>query len=293
MSRAVDQAAPDSAAHVPADSEVGDGEADGAATPPVNEPASKLLVGAPALPDWVPAQLAPAFDLRAPDLYLNRELTWLQFNYRVLHEAEDPRTLLLERVKFLAIAASNMDEFVMKRVGGLKQQIGAGLQKMTVDGRTPEQQLSEIRSVVGEFLCQQRKVYLELIAHLRDSGIEVLRFEELASAEKAGVREHYCQNVFPLVTPLAMDPSHPFPFLSNLSLNLLVTLRFPDEPELTMARIKVPVGSGVGRFIKVGDTGRRYESLSGRHVPWNACRVGGSFSGDPQRQYGTGRRTGG
>ncbi len=217
---------------------------------------SKLSGDRPVLPDWTSAQPAAAFDLRAPELYLNRELTWLKFNYRVLHEAADPRTPLLERVKFLAIAANNMDEFVMKRVGGIKQQIGAGLQKLTVDGRTPSQQLSEIRIVISEFLRQQRQVYLDLLACLRERGVEILRFEELAGPEKSAIREHYCQNVFPLLTPLAMDPAHPFPFLSNLSLNLLLTLRFSEEPELTMARVKVPVGSDVGRFVKVGDSNR-------------------------------------
>jgi polyphosphate kinase len=261
-SRSADQAA-SGATHVSVAPDAGDSVAQGPIAMPVNETAmpvketmSKLLDSKPTLPDWTSAQPAPAFDLRAPELYLNRELTWLQFNYRVLHEAGDPRIPLLERVKFLAIAANNMDEFVMKRVGGLKQQIGAGLHKLTVDGRSPLQQLNEIRVVIGEFLHRQRQVYLELVACLRDCRIEILRFEELAPAEKAGVREHYCQNVFPLVTPLAMDPAHPFPFLSNLSLNLLVTLRFSEEPELTMARIKVPVGSGVGRFVKVAGSNR-------------------------------------
>jgi polyphosphate kinase len=262
MSRAADAASSDRMAAGSAERELATSEGNGpkahhATATPLNEAtAHKVLVGRPALPDWTSAQPVPAFDLRAPELYLNRELTWLQFNYRVLHEAGDHRTPLLERVKFLAIAANNMDEFVMKRVGGLKQQIGAGLQKLTVDGRTPLQQIGEIRTVVSDFLRQQRQVYLELVAHLRDCGIEILRFEELDRAEKAVAREHYCQNVFPLVTPLAMDPAHPFPFLSNLSLNLLVTLRFSEEPELTMARIKVPVGPGVGRFVKVGDSTR-------------------------------------
>jgi polyphosphate kinase len=236
--------------------ESGDVKSKGAAGTPSDKATDRLFVGNPALPEWSSPQPAPAFDLSTAELYLNRELTWLQFNYRVLHEAEDHRTPLLERVKFLAIAASNIDEFVMKRVGGLKQQIGAGLQKLTIDGRTPLQQLSEIRAVVSDFLRQQRHVYLELVAHLREHGIEILRFQELAPAEKAAVREHYYQNVFPLVTPLAMDPAHPFPFLSNLSLNLLVTLRFAGEPELTMARIKVPVGPGVARFVKVADSNR-------------------------------------
>ena len=190
--------------------------------------------------------------LRAPELYLNRELTWLQFNFRVLNEARDRRAPLLERVKFLAIAAGNMDEFFMKRIGGLKQQIGAGVQKLTVDGRTPRQQLEECRIVMAEFGRQQREVYVELMADLRRQKIRIVPFAKLPIEDQSRIREFYHENIFPLVTPLAMDPAHPFPFISNLSLNLLVTLRFPSERQLTMARVKVPVGGGVPRLLKVG-----------------------------------------
>lgn len=193
-----------------------------------------------------------AIPLRTPELYLNRELTWLQFNFRVLNEARDRRTPLLERVKFLAIAASNMDEFFMKRVGGLKQQIGAGVHKLTIDGRSPSQQLDECRIVMAEFRRQQREVFLDLNRDLRRHKIHVVAFTELPEDAQDAIRTHYRENIFPLVTPLAMDPAHPFPFISNLSLNLLVTLRFPNERQLTMARVKVPVGSGVPRCLRVG-----------------------------------------
>ncbi len=193
------------------------------------------------------------FDLRAPELYLNRELTWFQFNCRVLNEARDRRTPLLERVKFLAIASSNTDEFFMKRIGGLKQQIGAGVHKLTVDGRTPSQQLAECQAVIRDFQRQKREVYLDLVAELRRHDIVIRRFSQLSGEEQNKVRAYYDENIFPLITPLAMDPAHPFPFISNLSLNLLVTLHYPDELELTMARIKVPVGASVPRFLRVGD----------------------------------------
>jgi polyphosphate kinase len=190
-------------------------------------------------------------NLRSAELYLNRELTWLQFNFRVLNEARDRRTPLLERVKFLAIAAGNMDEFFMKRIGGLKQQIGAGVQKLTVDGRSPGQQLDECRLVMTEFRRQQREVFIDLVNDLRRNDIRIARFSRLTTEQQAAIRAYYRDNIFPLVTPLAMDPAHPFPFISNLSLNLLVTLRFPKEAELTMARIKVPVGGGVPRLLRV------------------------------------------
>lgn len=206
------------------------------------------------LGDITAARTSNGFDLRAPVLYLSRELTWLQFNLRVLHEARDRRNPPLKRTKFLAIAASNVDEFFMKRIGGLKQQIGAGLVRKTVDGRTPIEQLEDCRAFLNEFRRQQREVFLDVTNDLRRHGIAICGFSELAAEQREMVRDYYHENIYPLVTPLAMDPAHPFPFMSNLSLNLLVTLRFPDEKHVTMARIKVPVGSGVPRFVRVGET---------------------------------------
>ena len=200
----------------------------------------------------LPTKGGASAPLRNPELYLNRELTWLQFNFRVLNEARDRRNPLLERVKFLAIAAGNMDEFFMKRIGGLKQQIGAGVHKLSIDGRTPGQQLDECRIVMAEFRRQQREIFQALIGDLRRQKITISPFAELPEQQQAEIRAYYHENIFPLVTPLAMDPAHPFPFISNLSLNLLVTLRFPHERQLTMARVKVPVGSGVPRLLRVG-----------------------------------------
>ncbi|AJY69553.1 polyphosphate kinase [Geobacter sulfurreducens] len=194
--------------------------------------------------------------LASPELYLNRELTWLEFNRRVLHEAEDTRTPLLERVKFTAIVSSNLDEFFMKRIGGLKQQVGAGLQHPTVDGRTPRQQIAECYAVVRDLAERKRRVFGELLGLLRDGGIRILGYSELSEKERKGLRQHYQRNIYPLVTPQSIDPAHPFPFISNLSLNLLVTLRYPRERETSLARVKVPVGAGIPRFIRVGDDDR-------------------------------------
>lgn len=193
-----------------------------------------------------------AADLTAPGLYLNRELTWLEFNRRVLHEAEDERTPLLERVKFTAIVSSNLDEFFMKRIGGLKQQVGAGIQNLTVDGRTPRQQIDECYAVVRELGERKRQVFGELLALLRSAGIRILGYSEISARERKELRDYYIRNIFPLVTPQSIDPAHPFPFISNLSLNLLVTLRYPRERETSLARVKVPVGTGIPRFLRVG-----------------------------------------
>ncbi len=200
------------------------------------------------------------FDLDSPELYLNRELTWLAFTRRVLNEARDPRVPLLERVKFLSIVGSNLDEFSMKRIGGLKQQVGAGVHELTVDGRTPQEQIAECNGYVCSLCDEMRETYNDLLEQLRDNDILITPYRDLSETEQAEVREHYRKNIFPLVTPLAMDPSHPFPFISNLSLNLLVALRAGEGERELLARVKVPVGAGVPRFIRVG-RGHRYVSL--------------------------------
>ena len=201
-------------------------------------------------PDPKPALIR---NLRSPEWYLNRELTWLSFNTRVLHEAQDKRVPLLERVKFLAIVSSNMDEFFMKRIGGLKHQVGAGVHDLTVDGRTPLEQIVECVEAVRNLQKQSRKVFLSLIEELRKHDVVVDAYDRLSADQREKIRAHYQKNVLPLVTPLAMDPAHPFPFISNLSLNLLVTLHHFDEAEAIMARVKVPVGSGVPRLLRVGE----------------------------------------
>jgi polyphosphate kinase len=192
------------------------------------------------------------FDLSDSGWYLNRELTWLEFNRRVLHEAEDKRTPLLERLKFIAIVSANLDEFFMKRIGGLKQQIGAGMRELTLDGRTPHQQVAECHVVIRDINARKRQAFQEVTTLLEHKGIVIERYASLTSKEKKQLREHYYTNIFPLLTPQSIDPAHPFPFISNLSLNLLVTLRYPRAREVSLARVKVPVGLGTPRFIRVG-----------------------------------------
>ena len=213
---------------------------------------------APSAPeaDGAAAAQTPHYDLNTPELYLNRELTWLEFNRRVLHEVQDSRNPLLERVKFLAITASNLDEFFMKRIGGLKQQVAAGLHERTVDGRTPQQQIEECIASTAEFERVQRAVLRELLELLAQQNIQVHTYDQLTAPERAGLREYYLKNVFPLVTPQAFDSAHPFPFVSNLSLNLLVTLHYPGDLEPQLARVKVPVGTGIARLVRVGDVHR-------------------------------------
>ncbi len=194
------------------------------------------------------------FDIDSPEWYLNRELTWLAFNRRVLNEAEDERTPLLERVKFLAIVSGNLDEFFMKRIGGLKQQVGAGIKETSVDGRTPEQQIAECYAEVQDIEARQCAVWDTLQPLLAEQDIYVKSYADLSSKQQKELREHYITNIFPLVTPQSISPAHPFPFVSNLSLNLLVGVRYPESQQITLTRIKVPLGSGVPRFLTLSDS---------------------------------------
>jgi len=196
------------------------------------------------------------YDPTSFECYLNRELTWLEFIWRVLHEAQDPRNPLLERIKFLAIVGSNLDEFFMKRIGGLKEQVGAGVQDLTDDGRTPQEQINECYDVVRNIETETDLLLPQLLKQLEEYDIRVLSYDTLDEDDKKTVRGFFIQNIFPLVTPQAMDPAHPFPFISNRSLNLLVTLNYPDDEESLLARVKVPVGSGIPRYLKIGDSTR-------------------------------------
>jgi polyphosphate kinase len=189
----------------------------------------------------ISAPTAPTLDLRDRSLYNNRELSWLEFNRRVLHEALDPRTPLLERLKFLAIFSSNLDEFYQVRVAGLKRQASAGIVERTADGMTPEAQLHAISMTVRDLVRQHRQsLHEELLPQLAQHGF-VLHptMADLPREELERLDAYFHSNVFPVLTPLAVDPGHPFPYISNLSLSLAVVLRGADGEE-RFARVKVP-----------------------------------------------------
>jgi len=230
-------------------------QGDNPATKETPCPRPRKSVKVPLRPAAAPVSLSPD-DLAAPALYLNRELTWLEFNKRVLHEATDERTPLLERIKFVAIVSSNLDEFFMKRIGGLKQQHLAGIRSLTVDGRTPRQQIDECYEKVRTLEKAKQDVLPLILGMLRENGIILHGYEELTAAEKKQLRQYYLRNIFPLITPQSIDPAHPFPFISNLSLNLLVTLRYPREKDVALARVRVPVGAGIPRLIRIGSKDR-------------------------------------
>ncbi|HEX3529121.1 MAG TPA: polyphosphate kinase 1 [Thermoanaerobaculia bacterium] len=174
-------------------------------------------------------------------LFLNREISWLEFNRRVLREAEDAANPLLERLKFIAIFDNNLDEFFMKRVGGLKQQVASNIRELPLDGNTPRQQLAAIDAVVRPMLALQRRLLNEeILPALRQHGLEIVRWADLRAAERRHCVEVFDKQLFPTLTPLAVDPAHPFPFISNLSLSLAISVRVPGEEELRFARVKAP-----------------------------------------------------
>jgi polyphosphate kinase len=175
-----------------------------------------------------------------PELYFNRELSWLDFNARVLREAVDERVPLLERVKFLAIFSSNLDEFFMVRVAGLKRQLAAGVTTPSPDGLTPQQQIEAIGRRTAALAESQQAALADLLDLLGAQDVRLVDIESLTASEFSALDEYFEREVFPVLTPLALDPGHPFPYISNLSISLFVRLRDPQHKTEHLARVKVP-----------------------------------------------------
>ena len=195
-------------------------------------------------------------DLTDPKLYLSRELSELAFQQRVLQQTLDEGNPLLERVRFLSIVTRNLDEFVMKRIGGLKQQIEAGVTEETVDGRTPREQWEAVHARLRPLLEQQADCYREQIRPaLAEAGIDIVAYEGLRDRDQETLDEHFERSIKPTLTPLSFDPAHPFPFISNRSLSLAVLTGQPNVEGKTFTRIKIPPNRP--RLIEVGD-GSRY-----------------------------------
>ncbi len=194
----------------------------------------------------------PDIDLHDPKLYLNRELSWLEFNGRVLEEAEDQSQPLLERAKFLAIFFSNLDEFFMVRISGLREQVTSGVIESAPDGMAPSDQLSVVRE---KLLGQLRRVTKcwekDLFDKLHDANIRLFTYDQLSPSQRETLRQYFSQEIFPALTPLAFDPSHPFPHISNLTLNLAVVAHDPERGEC-FARVKVP--NNFSRLIRIPQT---------------------------------------
>ena len=192
--------------------------------------------------------------------YFSREISWLAFNARVLALADDPDVPLLERARYLSIFTTNLDEFFQVRVSGLADRVAAELTERTLDGHTPAEQLHEVRRIASELCQEQQRLFLERVKPaLEAEGIHLLTTDRISPEERAYLREHFEQRVFPVLTPLAVDPGHPFPFISDLSLNLAVLMRDPVDSERRFARIKVP--ATLDRWVPTGEGSSRFVAL--------------------------------
>ncbi len=229
------------------------------------------------LADWMPdvgsspvpaPSEVPVFDPNDTP-YLNRELSWLSFDARVLQLARDAHRPLLERLRFLAIFASNLDEFFQVRVAGLLGQEAAQLTARTVDGCTPAEQLATIRGVATGLMADAEAVLVDdLLPQLAEHGVEILDWSDLGDGERDDLGVAFRERILPVLTPLAVDPGHPFPYISGLSLNLAVRLRDPVDGRTLFARVKVP--PMLDRFLRVGDEAHRFvpiEQVVAAHLP--------------------------
>ncbi|MBC7951914.1 MAG: RNA degradosome polyphosphate kinase [Rhodospirillaceae bacterium] len=201
----------------------------------------------------------PVIDLESKDRFINRELSWLAFNLRVIEEAFNKRHPLLERLRFLSISASNLDEFYMVRVAGLKGQVDAGVITTSEDGLTPAQQLAAINGEAGELLAAQKRCWSELKGELRDVGIAVVDASELSKSDLKWAESRFMEHIFPVLTPLAIDPAHPFPFIPNAGIALVLHLYRIDTGEVL--RALVPLPSQIERFIRLPGEAIRFLPL--------------------------------
>ena len=231
------------------------GSTDARSTPPGESP-GRVTEPAGSGPEDDRARLRGRQRRDRPLPYINRELSWLEFNARVLHEAGDDRNALLERVRFLTIFASNLDEFFQVRMSGLRQQVEAGSGMTSPEGRSAGEQLAAARARILELVEDLASKAAEVRRALAREGVEVVDYASIPD-HHARLRQRFHDEIFPVLTPLAVDPGHPFPYISTLSLSIAVGLRDPETGERRFARVKVPqilprlLEIGEGRFVLI------------------------------------------
>src|SRR3982751_1374875 len=199
--------------------------------------------------DPLASELASAITADSPRRFINRELSWLAFNGRVLEEASNSRHPLFERVRFLSISAANLDEFYMVRVAGLVDMLPNRSTMLSDDGLTPAEQLAAIRERASILMTEQQRVWGALQGELREAGIAVLKGQELTESERSWLETYFIDQVFPIVTPLAVDPAHPFPFIPNGGFSTILKLQRQDDRRPLMALLPLP--PQVDRFVRL------------------------------------------
>ncbi len=187
-------------------------------------------------------------------LFINRELSWIAFNHRVLYEAQNISTPLLNRVRFLGIISANVDEFYMKRLGGLKQKIATGNEKTSIDGFSPSEQLEQCRQALRALQIKKESTYGNVYEQLQTHNVRIRSYSTLSKKTQSIIDEIYRKKIEPHVVTVSIDPTKPFPFLSNLSLYLLLTTQVTDSDKIQRTLLKVPSGNGISRFVRIGDT---------------------------------------